>query len=393
MRKWGCFALFWIAINAYAQITPGDAGGSPKLIPRTKAERDAQYAFHHRILLNVQVTDRWGHPVKGLNAGDFALHVNSKSQAIQSFQAIQDGGTTAHARAFLVIDKLNNSARDLGRAQRVIKALAVSKELLPSPTSLIVLTESGMAVRSATRNAEELAAELERVTKGFHLSDCTEDWNNAALGTGVATMASLDDVNRDKNREETAGRIGNCLNTKYQVSFTALLRFAHQQQDVPGRTIVIWIGPGWPILSGPGFSPEIPYVRESFFQNVVNALTELREGQVTLNAVSWAATSPVSKLNYSDLDTLVRGTSTPAEASARSVAMPVLAHSSGGQVYMREKNLTAELAACLADAKSYYVLGFDSMPSAIPNEFRSIEITVDKPGVAVRTNTGYYAQP
>ena len=393
MGKWGCFALLSLTINAYAQIAPGDAGRSPKLIPRTKAERDAQHAFHHRILLNVQVTDRSGHAVKGLNASNFALHVDSKPQAIESFQAIQDGGATAHARAYLVIDKLNNSARELGQAQRAIKALADSAQLLPLPTSLLVLTETGMEVLSTSRSAEELSAELERVTKGFHLSDCTEDWNNAALGTGIATVGSLDDVNRAKNREKTAERIGDCLNTKYQLSFTALVRFAHQQQDVPGRTIVIWIGPGWPILSGREFAPEMPYVRESFFQNVVDASTELREGQVTLNAVSWPATSPVSKLSYSDLDTLVRSTSTAAEASARSVAMPVLARSCGGEVYMREKNLTAELTACLADANSYYVVGFDSAPSAMPNEFRSIEVSVDKPGIAARTITGYYAQP
>jgi len=70
-----------------------------------------------------------------------------------------------------------------------------------------------------------------------------------------------------------------------------------------------------------------------------------------------------------------------------------LAHISGGQVYMHEKNLTPELAACLADANSYYVLGFDSVPSKGPDEFRAIEVTVNKPGVTLRTNTAYFAQP
>jgi VWFA-related protein len=248
-------------------------------------------------------------------------------------------------------------------------------------------------VRSASRNAEELADQLARVTKGFHQSECTEDWNNAALGTAIATMGSLEDINRAKSREDTADRISNCLNFKYQLSFTALLRFAHRQQDVPGRALLIWIGPGWPILAGREFSSETPNLRESFYANFVNASTELREGQVTLSAVSWPASSPVFKLNYSDLNAIIRGPSGAAQASARSVAMPVLAHLSGGQVYMREKNLTPVLAACLADANSYYVLGFDSAPAAVPDEFRAIEITVDRPSATVRTNTEYYAQP
>ena len=391
--KWCCAALLCAGINAFAQITPAEGSASPKLVPRTKAERDAQYAFHHRILLNVQVTDSSGHSVNGLNASNFTLKIDNSPQAITSFRAIEDGGTTAHARAFFVIDKLNNSARDLGQVHKAIKALAGSRQSLPLPTSLLVVTEGGTEVSSASRNAEELAAKLERATKGFHLSDCTEDWNNAALGTEVATMGSLDNVNRTKNREAAADKIGSCLNMKYWLSFTALLGFAHQQRDVPGRAIVIWIGPGWPILSGREFSPEMPYVRESFFRNLVNASTELREAQVTLEAVSWPALSPISKLNYSDLDTLVRETPTAAQASARSVAMPVLAHDSGGQVHMREKNLTQGMAKCLADANSYYVLGFDAAPATTPDEYRAIQITIDKPGVTVRTNTGYYAQP
>ena len=390
--RWCCLALLCVEISASAQSVPGDGTAGPKLIPRTKAEREAQYASHHRILLNVQVTDPSGHAVTGLGPQDFTLQIDHQPETIASFQAVQDGGATSHAHAFFVIDTLNNSTRDLANAHRAIEKLAASAKLLPVPTSLIVLTEKGTEVSSTTRNAQELATELKRVTRNSHRSDCTEDWNNAAMGKTLA-IASLDEVERGHDRGKTVDRINSCLNEKFQLSFTALLDLAHQQKGVPGRAILIWIGPGWPILSGPEFKPDTPHVRQSFFANLVHVSTELREGQVTLDAVSWPASSPIAKLNYSDLETLMRGTSTAAQASARSVAMPVLAHISGGQVYMNEKDMTPELAACLADANSYYVLGFDSVPSAIPDEFRSIEVTVDKPGVTVRTNTAYFAQP
>ena len=390
---WCCLALLCAAIGASAQSVPGDGTADPKLIPRTKAEREAQIAAHRRILLNVQVTDPSGHAVTGLDTRDFILRINHQPETITSFKAVQDGGATANAHAFFVIDKLNNSARDLASAHKAIEELAGSGKLLPLPTSLVVLTENGTDVSGASRNAEVVATGLERVTRNFHLKECTEDWNNAALGKTITITSPDDSGDRIQNREETADRISNCLNERYQLSLTALLEFAHRQQHVPGRAILIWIGPGWPILSGPEFTPDTPDVRQSFFANLVQVSTELREGQVTLDAVSWPASSPVAKLNPSDLETLMRGTSTAAQVSARSVAMPVLAHISGGQVYMHEKNLTPELVACLADANSYYVLGFDSVPSAIPDEFRAIEVTVDKPGVSVRTNTEYYAQP
>jgi VWFA-related protein len=390
--RWCCLALLCAAIGASAQSVPGDSTASPRLIPRTKAEREAQYAAHQRILLNVQVTDTLGNAVAGLNAQDFALRINNQPVKLASFRVIHDGGATAHAHAFVVVDMLNNSSRNLAYARKAITKLGGSGKLLPLPTSLVILTDKGTEVGSTSRNAEEIATELERVTRNFHLRDCTEDWNNAALGK-TTSITSLEDMNRVRNRYETIDRIGNCLNEKYQLSFTALLDFAHHQRDVPGRAILVWIGPGWPILSGPGFASETPDVRQSFFGNLVQASTELREGQVTLDVVSWPALSPVSRLNYSDLKTSMRSTSKAAQASARDVALPVLAHISGGRVYMDGKNLAAELDACLADAISYYALAFDSASSAAPDEFRAIEVTVDKPGATVRTNTEYYAQP
>ncbi len=389
---WCTFALLSAAMHVSAQAVPADGTAGPKLIPRTTAQREAQYTAHHRILLNVQVTDPAGHAVAGLDAQDFTLRINHQPETITSFRAVQDGGGTAHAHAFFLVDMLNNSSRDLANAQKAIAKLAGSAGPLPLPTSLAILTENGTDVGGTSRNADELAGELKRLTKNYHFRSCTEDWNNAALGKDIA-ITSLDDVDRVHNRGKTAGRISDCLNEKFQLSFTALLAFAHHQQDVPGRAILIWIGPGWPILSGAEFGPETPNVRQRFFGNLVQMSTQLREGQVTLDAVSWPAPSPIPRWNSSDWETLMRPTSTAAQASARSLAMPVLAHMSGGQAYMQEKDLTALLTACLADASSYYVLGFDSAAATLPDEFRAIEVAVDKPGLTVRTNTGYFAQP
>ena len=387
-----CLALLCAALNASAQSVPSDGAAGPKLIPRTKAQREQQYTVHLRILINVQVADSSGHAVTGLDATSFTLKVNRHPEKIVSFRPVQDGGATADAHAFFLVDMLNNSARDLALEQKAIAKLSESARLLPLPTSLAVLTEKGMEVGRASRNAQDLAAELKQSARNDHLSSCTEDWNNAALGKDIA-ITSLEDVERVRNRGKAADRVGDCLNEKYRLSFTALVAFARHQQDVPGRAILIWIGPGWPVLSGSGFSPDTPDVRQRFFGNLVQASTQLREGQVTLDAVSWPASSPIAKLSSSDLDSLMRETSTAAQAGPRSVAMPALAHISGGQVYVQQKDLAQELAACLADANSYYVLGFDSAPSAVTDEFRAIEVTVDRPGVTVRTSTGYFAQP
>jgi hypothetical protein len=47
----------------------------------------------------------------------------------------------------------------------------------------------------------------------------------------------------------------------------------------------------------------------------------------------------------------------------------------------------------IADAGSYYALSFDSAPGGNPDEYRSLQVKVNKPGLTAGTNTAYYAQP
>ena len=60
---------------------------------------------------------------------------------------------------------------------------------------------------------------------------------------------------------------------------------------------------------------------------------------------------------------------------------------------MKMKLLCSTLALCLAGIHSWYMMAFQSLPSREPDEYRPLQVTVDRPGVVVRTNAGYYAQP
>ncbi|MGD0366663.1 MAG: VWA domain-containing protein, partial [Acidobacteriaceae bacterium] len=81
------------------------------------------------------------------------------------------------------------------------------------------------------------------------------------------------------------------------------------------------------------------------------------------------------------------------QANAASLALPVLATQSGGQVLDDGKDITGAIAACLADADSWYEISFESTPSAQPDEYHALQVKVNKPGVTTRTNTAYYAEP
>src|SRR5579859_5030303 len=67
---------------------------SPKLIPRTKAEREHRYQAHHLISLIAQVTESSGKPVTGLKADDFFLLDNQTPAKITSFHEFEGPAST-----------------------------------------------------------------------------------------------------------------------------------------------------------------------------------------------------------------------------------------------------------------------------------------------------------
>ena len=75
------------------------------------------------------------------------------------------------------------------------------------------------------------------------------------------------------------------------------------------------------------------------------------------------------------------------------LALQVIATQTGGRVLNSNNDVTSEIATCIADANAFYVLTFEALAGDGPNEYHSLEIKLDKPGLKALTRTGYYAQP
>lgn len=75
------------------------------------------------------------------------------------------------------------------------------------------------------------------------------------------------------------------------------------------------------------------------------------------------------------------------------LALEVFATQTGGQVFNTSNDLVDQLDHCMVDADKFYRISFDPTPASKPNEYHPLTITTAKPGLIVRTRTGYYAQP
>ena len=75
------------------------------------------------------------------------------------------------------------------------------------------------------------------------------------------------------------------------------------------------------------------------------------------------------------------------------MALPLLAEESGGQSLVKVKDFSSVFASLMAGADHFYVVSFDSTPSAAPDEYRTLDVTVDKALVVHAAAKAYYAEP
>ena len=179
---------------------------------------------------------------------------------------------------------------------------------------------------------------------------------------------------------------------RFHLSVQSLTRLVTDQEDVPGRVILIWIGPGWPLLSE-GPYPGTPMDKRNFFGEVLNLSSGFLDAQMTMDAISSPNLMRENGRPRDYYKPFLKGVQRADQADPGNLALPVLAYQSGGQVFEDDKDLLADIARCIADLESYYVLSFDSPHAAQGIEYRALQITVDQPGLSPRTNASYYAQP
>ncbi|MDE3201813.1 MAG: VWA domain-containing protein [Acidobacteriota bacterium] len=383
-RLW--WAGLFVALSATclpAQQSPvRNQTSQPKLIPRTRAERDAIYKAEHHLVLSVQVSTTSGLPIKGLKAEDFTLLDNGKPTATTQFEEIS--GTAAEARAVFVFDEVNNTTRQLNRIRKqMLDYLKSAPNPLPIPITIGTFTGVDVKMGAESQDPRELLKAFSAATERLKAAGC------------------IDAEDRDQERRlsfipqagvnpQVPVSVLDCENQRFMSSTTTMYLFAQQLGQSPGRVLLFWLGPGWPLLTDPNFRSDSSGLKSTFFSQVVGISQALIRSRVTV----YALVSPENTTVPQDPKTYARaffaGARNANDGSAGYLGLHVLAHQTGGLILKKTGNLGEEITQCLNDAKSYYRLDFDSSETKGFGEFHTLVVQVDRPGVVVRTNRFYY---
>ncbi|MFZ0760706.1 MAG: VWA domain-containing protein [Candidatus Sulfotelmatobacter sp.] len=338
---------------------------APQLQPRaTTPSPAAPAATGREIALDVRVTDKSGAPIRGLQQQDFAVLDDKRPQKILSFHAVDNpaASTTDPVEIVLVVDAVNTSFSAITYARTELKKFLLHNGgKLAQPVSLVVFTDTATRMQGGfSRDGNALAA----------LYDQYE--------TGLRTM------NRSQGFYGAADRFALSLKT-----LTQLVEYEGQQ---PGRKLMIWFSPGWPLLSGPGIQLNSKD-SDRLFNGAVALSNRLRQARVTLYSVDPLGLADAGGIRISYYKQFLKGATSASRLEAGDLGLQVLAVQSGGLVLNSDNDIASAIAHCAADADSFYVLSFEAAHADRANEYHAIAIRVDKPGVTARTRTGYYAQP
>lgn len=375
-------------ISSHGGSDQSPSGAPLVLIPRTHEERERSYRATHHIILNVLAVNDLGAPITGLKPQDFVLTDNGKPQKLASFSEVNGDHGIAPPHIFLVLDAVNNTTRSISfEVKQIDRFLGLNQGRLPYPTSIALLTRFGLRTTARSTDGSTLLQESKDLFKDIPHYDCDNSSNDV-------TDALAPTGHGDDNVGFSIQKIndGNCLNTRFKLSLTSLYKLALAQEDAPGRVIVLWIGPGWPLLSGPEFHPDTAAIKANFFDYAVQLSRALREAQVTVDAVYSPDMFRKSELRGLSVKSFAQGPIREDETSASDLALPAIATQSGGRILM-SKNIAAQITKCVGDLRSYYVLSFDSVPSSSQDEYHSLHVAIRLPGVRAVTNTLYYGEP
>lgn len=163
--------------------------------------------------------------------------------------------------------------------------------------------------------------------------------------------------------------------------------------------MVIWLSPGWPLLVGADVDMT-PQQKQNLFASVVATSNALRRSRITLYVVDPGGAgggfgSPGSVNGASDkfaYQSFVKGVSNAKSVSPPNLSLQVLATQTGGRVLLNGNDIASQIQICVDDASAFYVLSFDGAVSDQVDQYRSLELKVNKPGLTARTSAGYYAQ-
>jgi VWFA-related protein len=322
------------------------------------------------VLLDVVVTDKEGHPIRGLSQNDFSVLENGMPQKVTSFEATSTEGASVQAntsRNLILLDELNISFSDLSYARDRILLFLERNPVEEHPTCLMAVGMHGLVmVQDFTQDSGLLKDKLAHLAPVLANQKGDEIDNDLAEPHARAALEALTQIARA------------AVGSTYSVN-------------------VIWVTSGFPgLVQTPSSNDRV----DAGLRGVANLLIRSRMRLYTIDpagVVPLAAMASAPKMtrgsardsHVSSANQLLN--STHGEAMTADVLLRHMTKIMGGLSYRGRNDVEEALSQAIEDGTSAYLISYSPSNTTFDGGYRKIEVNIDVAGATARTREGYYA--
>jgi VWFA-related protein len=359
------------------------------------------------IRIDVSATDAKGRPVTDLRPEDFRLRVDGKprrvenaaffgreaASAVDSEPAADPAAASGRERSLIfLIDDLSMSLSSMYSAQRALKAFASgwrSEEAMLA----VRLTSDDPETMLLSRNPSRFGATIDALRY------------NIRSDKGASSAGGVDSVFGDETGVLFAAstRDPAMLRANFDQRIYSLVTTISALRSVPGRKAVILVSEGLTVSSHRRDQLGIDSPFDALFADSGTdaALRMIVEVANRASVVVYTMDPSGLVSGWPDAS-LARAPSPESHGLVSQNRMDVqgalarLASDTGGLSVFNRNDLKRGLVDVVEDQRSYYLIGFEppdrafSRSSSGEPKFHEIELSVNRPGIRVRTRAGFY---
>jgi VWFA-related protein len=386
------------------------------------------------VQLDVVVSDKNGHVVKGLSKDDFELYETGKKQFISFFESVdalesrhngpsagiherlpeqrpsaQGPGAQDIRRIFaFVIDDLEIRYSDLVYVRQMLTNFANTK-MQPGDLVAIVRTLGGKGLlQQFTTDKELLRRAIASLTPVTHALNAFDLKDRGALtdipnptgqpSTGIGGSAGGIDISR---AESDTNKI-----LRAYMSLGAASFLIDGMRELPGRKSMILISGGLPILSSNRGNSSATV--SDFLNSLLDKATRAGVAINTIDIRGLSAHMGVSSFEDTPAssstggggnrgagrmpDERQFGYKNPFDVMEAHQGLRLLASETGGIAVLDTNNLNEGLDQIIGKTDAYYLLAYTPADSNFKGEFRKVEIRVKNKDLRVYSRSGYFAR-
>jgi VWFA-related protein len=395
-----------------------------KPAPESQAQTDQDEVVRittNLVQVDAVVTDKKGQPVTDLKAEDFEITEDGQKQEITNLsyvalapQPSSEATTTAapvnknapsappvplrpeqvRRTMALVVDDLGLSFESTYYVRRALKKF-VDEQMQPGDMVAIIRTGGGIGVlQQFTSDKRQLYAAIERIR-----------WN--AIGrSGTSAFAPIDSANINAEDEPSDDKDptgvrdpsddANAFRSEIFAVGTlgAVNYIVRGLRELPGRKSVLLISDGFSLFSKGGESRRVldALQRLTDLANRASVVIYTMDAR-GLQTLGMTAADNVSGLTSQQVEDQLSGRRD--ELFDTQTGLIYLARQTGGFNIRNANDLTAGIRRVMEDQKGYYLIGYRPEESTFDPQtgqrrFHRINVKVKRPGLQVRSRTGFY---